>query len=792
MPDVPLAQPFPGARARRWWRFAALPLAVAAGWGGQPAWGQPAPVAPPGPPLALLPSTRLAPPPSGDAAGQRPLFLRADALKVRPDIDAVAEGDVEFRRAGTVVRAQRMTYDSASDLATARGDVFIGRAGMSYRGTELQLKVQRFEGFFLQPAFEFETLGAGGRAARIDFLGSDRLRAEQAFYTSCPRDDTHTPDWLLRADRVSLDFEANEGIAEGAVLQFLGAPILALPALSFPLTDDRKSGWLPPTVGLDSRSGFEASVPYYWNIAPNRDATITPIVMTRRSLGAAGEFRYLEAQHAGRLQLHLLPHDTSTGTTRDAWNIDVEGKAPADLRYRVLAQRVSDDNYWKDFPHLVPSTSPRLLGQDVDVQREFNTALGLLTGYARLKHWQVLQTGNLDELIVSPYQRSPQLGLSLAPQMPWGLRGALVTEANRFTRPDGSDTTPLPTGWRVHALGDISRPFFWPGAWVTPKLALNAASYAIEQTGSPMRRASRLIPTGSIDSGLLLERDTVWFGRAQRQTLEPRLLYVNTPYRDQSGLPIYDTAERDFNAVSIFAESPFTGIDRVPDAQQLTAGFTSRLVDTATGAETLRLGLAQRTRFRDQRVVIAGEPLTQRFSDVLIEGSTSVVTSWKFDASLQYNPDRQRIERSIVAVNYQPGPFRTLSVGYRLARGLSEQAELGWQWPVYRGQARPIGAAGGCGGTLYAVGRLNYSLRDSRMTDSIVGAEYDTGCWIARVVAEQLSTGRSEATTRLLLQLEFSGLSRLGSNPLQLLKDNIPGYRLLRESRGSPTSTPEP
>jgi len=290
----------------------------------------------------------------------------------------------------------------------------------------------------------------------------------------------------------------------------------------------------------------------------------------------------------------------------------------------------------------------------------------------------------------------------------------------------------------------------------------------------------------------VLERATSWFGRPQRQTLEPRLLYVNTPYRNQAASPNFDSAERDFNAVSIYAENAFSGIDRVSDAHQVTAGFTTRLVDASTGAETLRLGIAQRIRLRDQRVVLSGEPLTQRFSDVLVEGGTSVFNPWKLEAALQYNPDSQRVTRSILSARYQPGPFKTLSAGYRLARGLSEQIELGWQWPVYKGTASPVGASAGCGGTLYAVGRLNYSLKDSRTTDSLVGMEYDTGCWIARIVSERLSTGRAEATTRLLLQLELVGLSRLGSNPLQALKDNIPGYRLLREPRSAPTFSTEP
>ena len=758
------------------------------------------------PALRLQPSTRLAPTPTGDAAAQRPMLLRADTLQVRPDIDALAEGEVEFRRAGTLIRADRFHYASADDLAVARGRVTISREGVRYSGPELQLKVQRFEGFFLQPEFEFLNLGAGGRAQRIDFLDSNRLRAERAVYTSCPRDDGTEPDWLLRTRRVTLDFAANEGVAEGAVLQFLGVPILGLPVLSFPLNDDRKSGWLPPTiVPLDSRNGFTLAVPYYWNIAPQRDATLIPTVLTRRGFALDSEFRYLEAQHNGRLRLNWLPQDRVTGGSRHAWDVDNEGRLFGTLDYRATLRRVSDDAYWKDFPRSMPgSVVPRLLTQDLAAEQVLATPAGPLTGYARLQHWQVLQTGSGSDLIVAPYQRSPQIGLRLAPLLPpaWsGLRLSLQTELNRFTRPDASASSALRTGWRWHALGQASHPITLPGGWITPKLGFNAAAYRLDPapagagvgaalpTGQP---ASRLIPSASLDAGLVFERQTRWFGRDQRQTLEPRFLYVNTPYRDQSALPNFDAAERDFNAVSIYAESAFTGIDRVADAQQVTAGFTTRLVDALTGAQTLRLAVAQRIRLRDQRVVISGAALDRRFSDVLVEGASSVFNPWQLDAALQYNPDARRVVRSIIGARYAPLPFHTVSARYRLANGLSEQVELGWQWPVYRGTARPVGAAGGCGGTVYAVGRLNYSLKDSRATDSTVGIEYYTGCWIGRVVAERLSTGRSEASTRLLLQLELVGLSRLGANPLQVLKDNIPGYRLLREPGNALIPTFEP
>ncbi|MEK8051738.1 LPS assembly protein LptD [Ideonella sp. DXS22W] len=788
-----------------------LPLAWAAAlapWLVQPVAAQTAPGAPsvpaPAPvadaPPALKSSPRLTDPPEGEAAQQRPVLLQADKLTVRPDIDAVAEGAVEFRRAGTAIRADRLSYDSASDTATARGRVEIQRPGVRYRGSELQLQVQRFEGFFQQPEFELFELGSGGKAERIDFLDSARSRLQKAVYTSCPRDDGQGPDWLLRTDRVRLDLAANEGVAEGAVLEFLGLPLLALPKVSFPLSDARKSGWLPPTiVPLDSRNGTTVSVPYYWNIAPNRDATLTPTVLTRRGLALGSEFRYLEPAHSGQLKLHLLPYDRDTGTSRHALQLDQQGQVPvlaglggSGLRYSLKAYQVSDDAYWKDFSQTVPTTSPRLLPRDARAEQDLATPWGAVTAYARVQHWQVLQTGSGDDLIVAPYRRSPQLGLRAAPLLPLGLRAALETELNHFDRPDGSASATLPTGWRWHALGSLSRPFGNAGWWLTPKLSLNAASYRIDQADAALRRHTRVIPTTSLDAGMVFERDSRWFGRALRQTLEPRLLYVRTPYRDQSQLPLFDTAERDFNTVSIYAENAFSGIDRVQDAHQVTAGVTSRMVDAATGGELLRLGMAQRIRLREQRVVVSGEPQSQRFSDVLFDASTPVFNPWRLDAALQYNPDSSRVVRSILGARYTPAPFHTVSMGYRLARGLSEQAELGWQWPIYRGTSRPVGASGGCGGTVYGVGRLNYSMKDSRLTDSIVGVEYDSACWIGRLVFTRLSTGRAEAHTQISVQLELSGLSRIGANPLQVLKDNIPGYRLLRDTPGQPFSRFDP
>jgi LPS-assembly protein len=742
------------------------------------------------PPLTLKPSTRQEPAASGDAARQRPIFLRADDLKLRPDIDAVAEGAVEFRRASTVIKADHLTYDSAEDQAHALGGVQITMPGAVYRGPELQLKVQRFEGFFLSPTFEFTDLGSGGSAQRIDFIDSARANAIKARYSSCPRDGSGDPDWLLRADAVRLDNETSTGIAEGAVLTFLGVPVLGLPVLSFPLSDERKSGWLPPTVvPVNSRNGFTFGMPYYWNIAPNRDATLEPIVYSRLGLALNSEFRYLEPGDKGRLKIDLLPNDKVAERTRMLRFFEHQGECASGLFYDARLLRVSDDNYWKDFAGTLPSTTQRLLPQSLNVEQPL--ALGWSTGaaYARVNRWQVLQTGTGSDLIVAPYERSPQIGLQLRPVLGWGLRAGLETEVNHFTRPDGLASATLPTGWRWHGLAQLSRRFGDAGIWWTPRVAVNAAAYRLDQEDAARPRASRIVPTFSLDAGMAFERSSRWFGRLQKQTLEPRLLYVNTPYVNQSALPQFDAADRDFNMTSLFTENAFTGVDRVSDAHQVTVGAVTRWVDAENGAETLRLGLAQRYRFRTQRVVLSGDPLDQRVSDLLLDGSTGLFNPWFLDASLQYSADTAQIERSILSARYAPGPFRTLSLGYRLQRGSSEQAEIGWQWPVYRSDVRPTGASGGCGGTLYAVGRVNYSIRDRRSTDALIGAEYDAGCWIGRVVFKQLAIGSNQSATQLMLQVEFVGLSRIGASPLQALKDNIPGYRLLR-APGSTSNTP--
>lgn len=727
--------------------------------------------------------------------GRGAMVLRARRIDAQLGQRLTAQGEVELRHADTLLRAPSLVYEESTDEVRSPGPVELEHLGNQARGHSLRLQLQAFLGELLEPQYRIAQTGGSGHAARLDFLGDKQLRAAAATYSSCPREDKVEPAWELRTERLDLDLKENIGVARGAVLRFQGVPILAAPGFSFPLGDERKSGWLPPHVGADTRSGIELAVPYYFNLAPNYDATLTPFVMTRRGFGADGELRWLGEDLSAELAGSLLPHDRAQGQERWSAQLRARGELLPGLRTRLALETVSDDDYWKDLRRRISSPTPRLLARDWLAEHSTNWAGANWQAYARLQAWQVLQTADAATRITAPYQREPQLGLRLRSGSELGLgflparqrprlEGALELEYNRFTLPrtaQAGQATLAPGGERLHLLGDLSLPLGDTAWWLTPRLRVNSAEYRVSQAlADGRRRAGRTIPSFSIDTGLAFERDSRLFGRAVLQSLEPRLLYVQTPYRAQDQLPNFDSAPRDFNVDSIYSVNEFTGIDRVADARQLAFGALSRWVDASDGDERLRLGLVQRYQFRPQRISAEADGVNRRLSDLLLAGAAHLSSPWWADVALQYDPDDRRSVRTVLAARYQPGPFRTVSLAYRLTRGQNEQLDLAWQWPLW---GRNLKSGGSCQGAWYGAGRVQYSLKDSRVTDSLLGVEYDAGCWVLRMGVERLSTGLAESSTRFLLQLELVGLSRFGSNALKVLRENVPGYRPLASDK---------
>ena len=787
-----------GVRLRAWAQACLLACMAA------PAWAQP-----PGPDaLVLQLSERLQETLPASALAESALLLSAERMAGQAGQEVRLEGQAELRRHDLVLRADTLRYDPASETAHARGNVRINRMGDIFEGPALSLQLDTRQGFFDSPRFSLLRHGGYGEASRIDFEGPGRTVAHRVRYSTCPRprDANWEPDWYLSANRIVFDQETDTGTATGAVLNFQGLPILAAPWISFPLSDQRKSGLLAPTFNLDNVSGVELTLPYYFNLAPNRDATLFPTLMSERGIDLAGEFRYLEPRYGGQVRAAFMPDDRLRDA--DRWGLslqhqhllpDLAGLSGPSLRLDL--NRVSDDNYWRDFPRTSTSLTSRLLRNDIEVSaRRGNWAFS-----AGAYTWQTLQ--DLDAPIVAPYDRLPSLTASYrsgpfgwAASEGWSV--SLLADVTQFR----TDRQPLigafnqrtdVNGTRWLGVLNVDKTWQTPSAFLRPGLQLHARQYQLEQAVGPVgardRNPSVLVPTLSLDSGLVLERESTYFGRAVLQTLEPRLFVAHTPYRRQGYLPVYDSSAFDFNLSSIFSANPFGGHDRIADLSALTLGATTRLLDPATGAEWANLSVAQRLRLRDQEVVLPGQqPIREQLSDVLLSGSINWSPQWAFNGTLQYNPELGQTERTTLAARFSPGDFRVFNVAYRLQRDTSEQIDFGWQWPLsdlLRGPAIPaLGPGRGLGpGHWFSVGRINYSFSERRIVDLIAGFEYDAGCWIGRIVVERLQQSRTEANQRILFQLEFAGFSRIGSNPLQVLRDNIPRYQFLREEINPPS-----
>ncbi len=738
-------------------------------------------------PLKLKSSPQLEEVMPASARSAAPTFLYGDRTSGRTDLETVLEGDAVLRRGDTVIRADRLEHYQPEDLAKARGHVRINRAGNVFEGPQLELKIDAVEGFFLQPSYQLLQNSAHGEAERVDFLDDKRVVITNASYTTCRRlpGPSWVPDWILRAASLNLDQDEDTGTAQGAVLSFKGVPILPVPYLSFPLSGARKSGILPPTIGVDSVNGAELTLPYYWNIAPNRDATLSPTLMSKRGLDLAAEFRYLENSYAGAVKGSILPNDLLRSSTRWSLNTAHQGRLDTGLAMvgpvglNISLARVSDDNYWRDFTRENTALTQRLLANDASVA----WARGNFSANLRTLKWQTLQ--DVASPITPPYDRLPQLVGRYARSNVNGFD--FSTEADYTQFQADSALTGQPNARRSFAMAQVSRPWQAPGWFVKPKVQLHATSYEFDAPlANGAMSASRVVPTFSLDSGLVFEREASYFGRAFLQTLEPRLYYVATPFRDQSLLPNYDSGANDFNFATIFTENAFVGNDRISDNSLVTFGLTTRLLDPQTGAEAARFGVAQRFRFSDQNVTLpGGAPETAGFSDILLGATVNWSPKWTVDSTVQFNPRTEQSTRATLGARYSPGNYRVVSAAYRFQRDASEQIDIGSQWPLNdlwgdRGQELGVGRGQG-DGRWYSVGRLNYSLADQKLVDAVVGLEYDAGCWLGRIVLQQLQTGVSTPTSSILFQLEFVGFARVGSNPLKTLKDNIPRYQYLRE-----------
>jgi LPS-assembly protein len=683
--------------------------------------------------------------------------VEADVIEGVSDLEVSARGSAEIIRDDISIFGDLLRYNRELGRAEGDGGVRLRRGSDRFFGPRLHYNTLDDTGVFESPEYLLQRdRTARGSAERIEFLGRDRYRLFNATYTTC---QPGQEDWRVEAKELDLDFEQEDGEAYSPRLRFFDTTILASPWATFPLGDRRRSGILSPYYAQTSTRGFEFGLPYYWNIAPEYDATFTPVYMAKRGAQLKTQGRYLDRRFAGDLRFEYLPDDKEFGDSREGVSWQHTHTLPVNSSLVIDYNRVSDDRYFTDLATQVKQLSVGNLPQDAYVTH--GGSFGRNAPYsvqARMQSFQTLQ----DPLapIVPPYHRLPQVNFAanyndLGGALDSGLTGEYV----RFTHPT------LLEGDRSSVSPMIAAPLLAPGWFLTPKAGVRSWSYSLTNPAPGQVEApSVTVPWASLDSGLVFERESSLFGEGAAQTLEPRLFYVYVPYRNQDDIPIFDTALSDYNYAQLFTENRFSGGDRFGDANQLTAALTSRFL-RSDGQEALRATIAQRYYFAAERVGLTPtSPLrSSSDSDILASIGGRLSRAWTFDATTQYNRHQQRPERYSLAARYAPETAKVLNASYRYNREQLKQVDISGQWPIAAGW--------------YGVGRYNYSFLDKRLLEGLAGVEYNAGCWVFRAVALRVQAAANVSSTAFVFQLEFNGIGTIGTDEAaEMLKRQIPGY----------------
>ncbi len=684
-----------------------------------------------------------------------PAIIEADSLTGKSSREIEASGNVLLNKGDQSIRADQLRYSQDTQDIDARGGVILQQRGDSLSGPHLKLNMDTNVGSMEQPNFYIAENAARGSAELMNIQDKQHYSFTQASYTTCPADDQ---DWQLKMSGLSIDQDRHIGTARNTWVEFMHVPILYSPWMDFALNNQRKSGFLSPIFGGSVQGGSELTLPYYWNISANRDATIAPRILRKRGLLLNNEFRYLETRYAGEAHVDVLPNDKLTEQSRTHFALKHKQAFNQNLSLYTDLNRVSDDAYFRDLADNVNATS------QVNLLREgilsYNANDWIAT--ARVQRFQTLQDPAAP--IVPPYTRLPQITLGTQ-QIHAGANFYFASEFVDFSHPT------LPDGKRLALNPSVSFPLIHDnGFYITPKIGLHSTYYALgaNKLAAQPSTATRNVPIVSIDSGVAFERTGHLFDTDYAQTLEPRLFYVYVPYKDQALLPNFDSAQADFSFTQMFTENRFFGSDRIGDANQLTVAATSRWLNQDTGAERLKIMAGERFSFDTPRVNLGSSAASTNKSDILFAASGQVTRAWSLDSELQFDPNQLHVQRYNIATHYRPEAGKTLNFGYRFTRNILRQADISTQWPLW--------------GRWHALAKWNYSLQDARILEAIGGLEYNQSCWTVRLVAQRFATATQQTNTSWFLQLELNELLRMGSDPLSLLKQSVPGYTKLNDS----------
>jgi len=693
--------------------------------------------------------------------------VRADYAEVLNRNSSKFSGDVQITRADQTITADRVTYNSNKETASALGDVFYQENGFALHSNQAQLQLDKNTGQFTDNQFILEFTHARGTTKVTELVNRNITRSTQVTYTTCA---PGVNDWELQAKILELNNETGRGTGHDVWVEIFDIPLLYTPYISFPIDDRRQSGVLAPTFGSSDTTGVDISIPYYWNIAENYDATITPRLMSDRGLMLGGEFRYLTEGSEGQVAAEILS-DTKESDVRGQFSFQDKTFFTSRLSSDIDLNYVSDDDYFEDFGNSLSSSSDRYLRSQASLNYRANN-WNLLT---RIENYD-----SIDETVSSadrPHRRLPQVLFNLNETDAFGL--AKVDMRNEFVYFEHSSNVDAK---RLDLHPGISFPYRTPASFVTPRLSVRHTEYRLNgQTAGASNQVSRTLPILSIDSGLFFERELT-FASGMIQTLEPRAYYLYVPDEDQNDIPLFDTSEYDFSFNQLFRENRFSGADRIADANQLTLAVTSRFIEEDTGRERLRASVGTIVYFDDLDVRLDpnSTSIKKETSDIVAELSAKINDNWSTRSALQYDPHAGKTQKATLGLHYRDeanrlfnatyrsryeGTFDTNSNGNKISNDI-EQTDLSFKWPLSKEWS--------------TVGRWNYSQEHNIALDTFVGLEKDTCCWRLRVIARRYvnDTFDEEPKQGLFVQFELKGLTSFGEKLDLFLEEGILGYQI--------------
>ncbi|NOZ11893.1 MAG: LPS assembly protein LptD [Gammaproteobacteria bacterium] len=699
----------------------------------------------------ILPMRVLPPDQAGLPASKLPIELEADQIEKTKQGPVVFTGRAVANQGLQSISADKLTYSESKDEVEAEGNVALRTAaGDAINTSFIRYKLEAGVGATKRADYHIAdrsrdtgdpktvAMMARGTAEKIELAGFELFKLSNATYTTCAKGQD---DVILSAGKVDLDFATGEGRAKNMTVRFKGVPIFYAPSMSFPISNKRKSGFLFPTFGSVADSGIVFGVPYYWNIAPNMDATITPLILTDRGLKVDGEFRYLQENYSGVVRGAYLPDDNEFGDNRGAFSLEHDQQISRRWSGAVDYQWVSDGDYFDDFTNQIGFYARTHLPQKAKLKYK-----GRLWDFSA----GVLQYQTIDDSISAankPHKRLPRLTLKTKiPRKRGGPKFDFSGELVNFSH------DVLVSGTRLDMTPSVSYPVETVYGYFKPKVAVrHTGYYGLENipVGGDAN-PSRTVGVASVDSGLFFERSTSYRGEAMVQTLEPRVFYVYANRDNQNDLPIFDTSVVAFNNFSdFFRDNQFVGADRVEDANRVTLAVTSRLLNADDGRELMEVSVGQILYLDDRKVTFNGVPQTRSTSDLLLDASANLTQALHMGGFLQWNPSDNQTEQAKFTVNYSPKANARAYASYRYTRNSTDQADLGFNWPL----ASRWGVSG----------RYIYSFSDKQALTTSAGLDYNACCWSAHVIAQRRVDNTTGYRNAIILQLQLTGLAKISS-----------------------------